>query len=232
MGGMSSRLAVGVAAVAIAIVTAALSAAEAPALRAGIHVEMAVSANAVPLPEADAQDALIVAISADGSIYLGVTRASRAEVGGRVKGALAGHPGRRLYIKADARTPFVAVNRVLAAARGAGAAAPFLLTAQHDRGDSLSAVPPKGLEVLAGAPAAGSVLVEALDVAQALTILVNHRRVDADELAAALKPLLKGRRRREVLLQSDGKLPFRDVVKIIDACRAFGAGVFVSTPGK
>lgn len=44
---------------------------------------------------------------------------------------------------------------------------------------------------------------------------IGYRRVGAD---------------KAILLQADGRLPYSQIVRAIDACRAAGLGVVVATP--
>src|SRR5215469_10912446 len=46
----------------------------APQLQVGISIQMPVTGNAVPMPEADQQDALVVTVTGDGSPYLGINQ--------------------------------------------------------------------------------------------------------------------------------------------------------------
>ena len=112
-----------------------------PVLRAGVSVEMATTQHAVAVPQADEEDALVVAVTAKGRVYLGVTSLSPAELPAKVRG------GKQVYIKADSRAPYAEVARVLEALRQAGFAAPLLLTGQKDTPEPGRPLPPRGLEV-------------------------------------------------------------------------------------
>src|ERR1035437_6502747 len=81
-----------------------------PALRPGIHVQMAVAHNAVEMPAADKEDATVVTVTASGRIFLG-TRPVEA-------GALADVKASTVYVKADARAPYQNVLAVLDALHG------------------------------------------------------------------------------------------------------------------
>src|ERR1035438_2604968 len=126
---------------------AAAIAAQTPALRKGVSVQMPVTTNAAAMPDADLADALVVAVTFRGTVYLEVAKVTPAQLSGEVKALLTGHPGTRVYLKADTRTPYSTVAEVLDALRIAGVNAPILLTSQHDS-TSASYVPPMGLEVL------------------------------------------------------------------------------------
>jgi biopolymer transport protein ExbD len=118
-----------------------------PAMQKGIHVELPATSNAVSLPDADQKDALIVTITEDGSVYLGVDRVNPGALAETVKGVLSDRPEKKLYIKADARTPYANVVKVIDTVRLAGVEVLNLLTAQEETPQPGTVVPPKGIQV-------------------------------------------------------------------------------------
>jgi biopolymer transport protein ExbD len=196
---------------------AAAVAAQTPALRKGVGVQMPVTTNAVAMPDADLADSLVVAVTFRGTVYLETTTMTPAQLSRKVKAQLAGRPGKRVYLKGDARTPYSTIVEVLDALRTGGVNAPILLTSQHETTNS-SYVPPMGLEVQLSPPAP--------DAAQSVTLKAGN--VQASD--AVLKQ--QARRDRPVVLQADGTAPFGDVVHAVDVCRADGAKVFLATPAK
>ena len=196
---------------------AAAIAAQTPALRKGVSVQMPVTTNAVAMPDADLADSLVVAVTFRGAVFLEVTTVTPAQLSEKVKAQLTGHPGKRVYLKGDARTPYSTVVEVLDALRTAGVNAPILLTSQHDS-TTASYVPPMGLEVVLPPPAP--------DAAQSVTLKAGNGQASDAELKQ------HARRDRPVVLQADGTAPFGDVVHAVDVCRAQGAKVFLATPAK
>ena len=195
---------------------AAAIAAQTPALRKGVGVQMPVTTNAVAMPDADMADALVVAVTFGGSVYLEVVKVTPAQLSGDVKSRIAGHPGKRVYLKGDARTPYSTVAEVLDALRIAGVKAPILLTSQHDSTNA-SYVPPMGLKVL---------LPPAPDAAESVTLTAGNGQASDAELRQL------ARRDRPVVLRADGTAPFGDVVHAVDVCRAEGARVFLGAAAK
>ena len=118
-----------------------------PAMQRGIHVELPATSNAVSLPDADQQDALIVAITQDGGMYLGVNRVTPGALAETVKDAFSNRPGKKLYIKADARTSYANVVRVIDAMHASGVGALSLLTAQQESPQPGTVAPPKGIQL-------------------------------------------------------------------------------------
>ena len=216
-------------------ITPSIAAQSPGAMQKGISVELPLTGNAVPMPDADQEDSLIVSVTADGSVYFGANPISPAALAEKIKGGLSDRTEKKLYIKADARTPYASVVNVLDAMRTAGVEAPNLLTAQQDSSEPGTLVPPKGLEVLVGPPlpsGSDAIIVQALNSGQQWpTLKINNERVPSATLPATLRRLLQKRSEKVVLVKADGLLPFAHVVHLIDMCRSAGAKVFLVTPG-
>jgi biopolymer transport protein ExbD len=114
----------------------------------GITVDLPPTSNAVAVPGADKDDALVVTVTPDGSVYLGVNLTSPATLADKIRDVLSNRSPKTLYIKADARTAYASLVRVLDAVRTAGVQQVTLLTAQRDSQSPGTLVPPKGLEML------------------------------------------------------------------------------------
>ena len=112
-------------------------------MRRGISVQMPATSNAVAVPNADKEDALVVAITQDGTTYLRTNPIRPADLAKQLKEA--GKKTKVLYIKADARTPYASVVKVIDAVQAAGIEGVTLLADQRDAGDTRELVPPKGL---------------------------------------------------------------------------------------
>ena len=115
-------------------------------MRRGISVQMPVTSNALAVPNADKEDALVVAITQDGTTYLRTNPIRPADLAKHLKEA--GKKTKVLYIKADARTPYASVVKVIDAVQAAGIEGVTLLADQRDAGDTGELVPPKGLSML------------------------------------------------------------------------------------
>jgi len=203
----------------------------AQALQKGVSVKLAVTSNAAAMPDADKPGALIVAVTHNGSMYFGtdpITPAALAE-----KRDLFSRAGEKLYIKADARTPYANVTKALGAVRTAGVTAPNLLTGQHETPQPGKLVSPKGLEVLVGPrlpSGAESTLVQVLNSGQQWPKLkINNQDIPWANLESSLRQLLHNRSEKVVLVKADGLLPYRNVVHVIDVCRSMGAKIFLDT---
>ena len=117
-------------------------------LQRGVSVQMPVTSSAVVVPNADTQDALVVALTADGTAYLRGDRLPRPALADTVRRILSTRNDKTLYIKADARVPYARVVEVIDAVQTSGVEGVTLLTAQQDAADQGSRlVFPKGLEM-------------------------------------------------------------------------------------
>jgi len=211
---------------------------QSPPLQKGISVQMAVTNNAVAMPEADNENAWIVAVVRDGSFFFGTEKLTADGLAEAMK-SRPRNRGQKLYIKADALAPFASVEKVLEVGREAFFETPVLLTSQRasaEPGNMVPSprniVPPKGLEVLVGSSAGSdSPVVRALDSEQEGSMVeVNNQRIPLTSLPNALAQAFENRENKLVLVTAGGNLQFADVVHVIDACRGAGARVVVDTP--
>src|SRR6516162_3298413 len=91
-----------------------------PMLQKGVSVDMARVNSPVPMPDADKEDSLLVAIMRDGQIYFGTDRVKADELTAKVKDRLANKVDKRVYIKADARAKYGGVVDLVDNVRSAG----------------------------------------------------------------------------------------------------------------
>jgi biopolymer transport protein ExbD len=204
----------------------------AQALQKGISVELAVTRNAIAMPDADNAVALIIAVTHSGSVYFGIDPITPAALAKKL--GPSHRAEERLYIKADARTPYANVAKVLDAVRRAGVTAPNLLTAQHETPEPGKPVPPKGLEVLVGPPlpsGAESTVVQMFNSGERQPFLkINNQDIPWANLESRLRQLQQNHSLKHVLLNADGLLPYGDVVHVIDVCWSTGTKVLLVMP--
>jgi biopolymer transport protein ExbD/biopolymer transport protein TolR len=103
-----------------------------PMLQNKVQIDMAKVTNAVAMPDADKDDAIVVAITRDGGIYLGQDKIATGELGVKVRDKLADTPGKTIYIRADARAQYRAVEDAIDAVRTAGVDEVGLLTQRRE----------------------------------------------------------------------------------------------------
>lgn len=186
-------------------------------LRKGVSVQMVPSTNSVAVPDADLPDSLIVAVTRSGRIYLEVTAVTPIELTAKLKPEIAAKPGRKVYLKADARTAFSTVAEVLNALQSAGVAAPVFLTAQTAPVEPGSYRQPYGQEVWIGAPAGTT---------ESRIAKIGLAQITDDQLKA------QAQQGKVVVLRVEGPKEFGDVVHAADVCRGAGAKVYLSTAVK
>jgi len=118
-----------------------------PMLQKGISVDLAKVNNPEAMPDADKEDALVVAIMRDGKVYLGSDQIKPDDLTPKVKDRLANRTDKRVFIRADARAKYGSVVEVVDNVRSAGVDQLGLLTDQK----KTTTTPPPGTP----APATG-----------------------------------------------------------------------------
>jgi len=101
-----------------------------PMLQKGVTVKLAQANNPVQMPDADKEDALIVAVMNDGAIYFDTQKITPAELTQKVRDRIANRTDKHVYVKADARAKYKAVVDVVDDVRSAGVDQLGLLTEQ------------------------------------------------------------------------------------------------------
>jgi len=114
-----------------------------PMLQHGVSVDMAKTNNPVDMPDADKEDALLVAVQRDGSIFLGNDRLTADQLTQKVKDRLANKVEKRVFVRADARAKYGSVVDVVDNVRSAGVDQLGLLTEQRKQGSFAPTAPEK-----------------------------------------------------------------------------------------
>jgi biopolymer transport protein TolR len=91
-----------------------------PLMQHGIPVKLAQAVNPVTLPDADKDNAVIVAVSHDGHLYLGNDMLGADEITSKVRDDVSSLLDKIVYVKADSQAHFQAVAAVIDAIRDAG----------------------------------------------------------------------------------------------------------------
>jgi biopolymer transport protein TolR len=103
-----------------------------PMLQNKVAIDMAKVDNAVAMPDADKEDAIVVAVTRDGGVFLGQDKVAPSELGRKVLDKLADKPGKTIYVRADARAQYKAVEDAIDNVRTAGVDEVGLLTAKKE----------------------------------------------------------------------------------------------------
>lgn len=99
-----------------------------PLLTKDIPVDMASAANSRDMQDADKDDAIVVAVTRDGRIYLGSTNVTKEDLSGQVKDRIATRLDKTVYVRSDARAKYGDVVAVVDEIRSAGVDQLGLLT--------------------------------------------------------------------------------------------------------
>jgi biopolymer transport protein ExbD/biopolymer transport protein TolR len=105
-----------------------------PMLQSKVSVDMARVDNPTNMPDADKEDAIVVAITRSGDVFLGQNHISVDQLGGLVRDKLSDKASKTIYVRADARAQFKAVEDAIDAVRTAGVDDVGLLTQKREPG--------------------------------------------------------------------------------------------------
>ena len=104
-----------------------------PMLQNKVVIDMVAVVNPVAMPDADKEDAIVVAITRDGGVFLGQNKTSIDVLGNQVREKLADNPANKtIYVRADARAEYLAVENAIDAVRTAGVEDVGLLMQKRD----------------------------------------------------------------------------------------------------
>jgi biopolymer transport protein ExbD/biopolymer transport protein TolR len=105
-----------------------------PMLQKGMSVDMARVQNPVDMPNADKDDAVIVAVTRDGGIFLGNQKTSLDTVSTQVRDLITGRMDKTVFIKSDGRAKYGDVVKLVDEVRSAGVDNVGLLTEKIETG--------------------------------------------------------------------------------------------------
>ena len=113
-----------------------------PMLNKGIPVDMVKTKNPIAMQAADKSDAVMVAISRDGKVYLGSDAINAEDLPPKVKDLLLNRLDKTVFVKSDARARYEKVVDVVDNLRAAGVDQLGLLTEQlMEKGKAAAATP-------------------------------------------------------------------------------------------
>jgi biopolymer transport protein TolR len=116
-----------------------------PMLNKGANIDLAKARNPIVMQDADKEDAVTVAVTRDGQVFLspGLQKVDSSELAPKVKDLLADKPAKVVYIRADARSKYEKVEDVVDNLRAGGVDQVALLTEQIPA-DAAAAKKPQG----------------------------------------------------------------------------------------
>jgi biopolymer transport protein ExbD/biopolymer transport protein TolR len=99
-----------------------------PMLSKGVPVEMAKVNSPRDMQDADKDDAIVVAVTRDGSLYLGNNKVAKEELTGQIKDRISNKLDKTVYVRSDARAKYGDVVGAVDEIRSAGVDQLGLLT--------------------------------------------------------------------------------------------------------
>jgi biopolymer transport protein ExbD/biopolymer transport protein TolR len=99
-----------------------------PMLQKTTPVDLAMTNNAREMKDADKDDAIVVAITRDGTIFLSNNKVTKEDITGQIKDKLTNRLDKTVYVKSDARAKYGDVVAVVDEIRSAGVDSLGLLT--------------------------------------------------------------------------------------------------------
>jgi biopolymer transport protein ExbD/biopolymer transport protein TolR len=104
-----------------------------PMLQKDHPVDLARTDNARDMTDADKEDAVVVAVTRDGNIFLGNKEIHKEEITSEVKDRISNRMEKVVYVKSDARAKYGDVVAVVDEIRSAGVDQVGLLTERNQR---------------------------------------------------------------------------------------------------
>jgi biopolymer transport protein ExbD/biopolymer transport protein TolR len=104
-----------------------------PMLQKGVSVDLAKAANPRQMPDADKEDAVVLAVTRDGKMYMGADQVRLDEVTTKVKDRISSKLDKTVYVKSDARAKYGDVVALVDNVRAAGVDSLGLLTEKLER---------------------------------------------------------------------------------------------------
>jgi len=215
-----------------------------------VGVFLAKAENAVAIPDAGNEDAIVVAVTRDGMVFLGQNRVDPAQLGSFIHDKLANKTDKIVYLRADARAQYRDVENVIDAMRSAGAEEVGLVTQRREDAQPESSLwignpllKSVGLEVFIPSPPEMPGRGSSLGDSTIIVHVVYHPnaapayKIDAADVAHAelqskLTEIYAYRAERVMFVKGDDNLRFSDIVDVIDIGKASNAdNIGLMTPG-
>jgi biopolymer transport protein ExbD/biopolymer transport protein TolR len=116
-----------------------------PMLQKGISVEMAQVDSPSDMPDADKEDAIVVAVTRDGKIYVGTEQVAKETLTSKIRDLVATRVDKTVFVRSDARAKYGIVVGVVDEVRAAGVDQLGLLTEKtKEKGTAPPPPPPVG----------------------------------------------------------------------------------------
>lgn len=101
-----------------------------PMVQNKVNVDLVRTVDATPMPDADHEDAVVVAVTRDGKVYLGANQVASADLGPRITDMLQNKTNKEVYLRADQRSNYGVVMDAIDNIRTSGVDTLGVLTEQ------------------------------------------------------------------------------------------------------
>jgi biopolymer transport protein TolR len=91
-----------------------------PSTHHGVGPDLPRVDHPIPMPDANREDAMLVAIMRDGTVFFGNEHVPAEQLTAKIRERLSHHAERKVYIRADARVRYCTVSATLDGIRSAG----------------------------------------------------------------------------------------------------------------
>jgi biopolymer transport protein ExbD/biopolymer transport protein TolR len=115
-----------------------------PLLQKGVSVDLAKVNNPREMQDADRDDAIIVAVTRDGGIYLGSTKTPKDQLTALIRDRISSRLDKTVFVKSDGRAKYGDVVAVVDEIRAAGVDQLGLLTEKVQQRTGAPPPPPTG----------------------------------------------------------------------------------------
>jgi biopolymer transport protein ExbD/biopolymer transport protein TolR len=103
-----------------------------PMLNNKVNVDLPVEANAVVMDNANKEDAVTIAVTRDGKIFLGADQVQADDLGAKVSAKLENKTDKEVYLRGDARALYGRVMDAVDGIRAAGVSQIGMLTEKRE----------------------------------------------------------------------------------------------------
>ena len=105
-----------------------------PMVQNKVNVDLTKSVDAIPMPDADHEDSVVVAITRDGHVYLGANQIASADLGPKITDMLQNKTNKEVFLRADQRSNYGVVMDAIDNIRTSGTDTLGILTDQPNTG--------------------------------------------------------------------------------------------------
>ena len=215
-----------------------------------VFVDLAKAEHPVTMPDAGQEDAIVVAVTCNASVFLGPDKVDPTQLGSRIRANRTDRTGEAMYLRADRRAQYRDVENAIEAMRSAGAEVVGLLTKRKEDaqpeyslwignpllksvGLEVSFPSPPNTPARGSSPPGRTIVVHVFYRPNAAPAYkINATDVAHTDLQSRLNEIFANRAERVMFIKGDDNLNFSDIAEVIDIGRASNVDhIGLMTPG-